>query len=156
MQIFKLFGSIVLTVGTGALAGWITAGESSSTWYQELDKPWFNPPPAVFAPVWTALYILMGIAFFLVWQRPKTASRQRAIYLFLFQLLLNFIWNPIFFKSHNLLLAVIDIILLLFFIVATIVAFHKISRAAAWLLVPYLLWVCFATVLTVTIWMGNT
>jgi tryptophan-rich sensory protein len=151
----KLILSILITLATGSIAGWLTAGESSGEWYQQLNKPWFNPPGYVFGPVWTTLYILMGIALFLVWKQPKTSQRNKATGMFAVQLIFNFFWSLIFFKMHNLTLALIEIIVLWVCILMTIFMFGRLSKAAAWLMVPYISWVSFATILTSTIWMLN-
>lgn len=151
----KLILSILITLATGSIAGWLTAGESSGEWYQQLNKPWFNPPGYVFGPVWTTLYILMGIALFLVWKQPKTPQRNKATGMFAVQLILNFFWSLIFFKMHNLTLALVEIIVLWVCILITIFMFGRLSKAAAWLMVPYISWVSFATILTSTIWMLN-
>ncbi|MCP9749411.1 TspO/MBR family protein [Ferruginibacter sp. HRS2-29] len=153
--IFKLIISIAIPLAVGAVSGYLTM-ESVQTWYTTLNKPSFNPPNGIFAPVWTTLYIMMGIACFLVWKKdfPQPAKR-RALIFYSIQLLLNFLWSFIFFYLHEKGAALAEIILLWIFILLTIISFGKISKPAAWLLVPYILWVSFATVLTYSIWNLN-
>lgn len=151
----KLIISLVLTIGTGALAGYITAGESSGEWFRNLDKPSYNPPSWVFSPVWTTLYILMGIAFYLVWKKPHSRDRTMALTIFLVQLLLNFLWSILFFSFHSPGLALLDIVVLWIGILVTIFSFARLSRPAAWLLVPYIAWVSFATILNWDIYRLN-
>ncbi|HEX6462095.1 MAG TPA: TspO/MBR family protein [Candidatus Saccharimonadales bacterium] len=148
----KLIIMILLPPTVGALGSLITFNEISG-WYAELTKPAFNPPSWLFGPVWTLLYILMGIAAFLVWRRP--GDHGLALSVFATQLTLNLAWSFIFFGAHLLLAAFVEILLLLAVIIWTIVVFARISRIAAWLLVPYLLWVSFATVLTASIYFLN-
>lgn len=118
------------------------------TWYATLNKPFFAPPNWLFGPAWTLLYFLMGVAFYLIWkQNAKSKKVQVAKKLFLAQLFFNFIWSPIFFGLRSPLLGLITIIILWTLIVATIFKFHPLSKWAAYLLIPYLLWVTFATTL---------
>jgi len=121
-------------------------------WYAGLVKPSFNPPGWIFGPVWTALYAMMGVAAWLVYDKGfKRPEVRKALTVFAVQLVLNTLWSIVFFGAHQILGAVIVIILLWAMILWTILLFRKISKAAAWLLVPYILWVSFATILTVTI-----
>lgn len=126
---------------------------SIQTWYTGLPKPALNPPAWIFAPVWITLFALMGIAAFLVWK--KGANRKNikiALFIFIVQLVLNALWSMIFFGLHNPGLAFIDLIFLWFAILATIFSFAKIFKSAAWLLIPYILWVSFAGYLNYSIW----
>ncbi len=126
------------------------------SWYNTLNKPFFNPPSWVFAPAWTILYILMAISFYLVWRKGLKIKKVReATAVFFVQLALNLIWSPIFFGAHNILLALVVIILMLFYIVKTIRLFLKIDKTAAYLLYPYLAWVSFATILNFSVWLLN-
>ena len=150
----KLFLSLLITLAVGGIAGYATA-TAIDTWYVSLNKPSFNPPNYLFAPVWTVLYIFMGIALYLIWKLPETKKRDNAMIIFFVQLCLNFCWSLIFFNMQEIGLALIDIILLLFGIIASIAAFKPLSKTAAWLLFPYLLWVSFATVLNYAIWQLN-
>lgn len=126
------------------------------TWYAVLEKPAFNPPSWVFGPVWTTLYTLMGIAAWLVWQAGFDRRAVKvALALFIVQFALNLAWTPAFFGLESPLLGLAVIVPLWVAIVATILGFSRIDRRAAALLVPYLAWVSFATVLNYTIWTLN-
>lgn len=126
------------------------------TWYAGLVKPALNPPGWVFGPVWTLLYALMGIAAFLVWKRGwKRKEVKVALGVFGAQLVANALWSIIFFAGHNPFYALIDIVLMWVLIVATIFVFYRISKPAAYLLVPYLAWVSFATYLNYMIYVLN-
>ena len=123
-----------------------------STWYTTLIKPSFSPPNWLFGPVWILLYFLMGVAAYLVWEKGwKRKPVRTALNFFFIQLVLNFLWSVLFFGLHSPILGLMDIILLLVFIVMTIWQFKKISPTAAYLLIPYLLWVSFATLLNFSI-----
>ncbi|MBK6634550.1 MAG: tryptophan-rich sensory protein [Chitinophagaceae bacterium] len=151
----KLFISILVPLLVGAVAGLFTSSGVNG-WYAVANKPWFNPPNWIFAPVWTLLYILMGIAFFLVWKASADKNvKQTAMILFSIQLILNFFWSFIFFKLQQPGWAFAEIILMWVMILLTILWFGKISAMAAWLLVPYICWVSFATVLNYSIWKLN-
>lgn len=122
------------------------------SWYNFLNKPSFSPPNWVFGPVWTTLYFMMGVAAFLIWKKSfKKKPVTEALTYFLIQLFLNFIWSFLFFGLRSPLLGLIDIIVLWVFILVTMIKFFKLSKPAAYLLVPYLLWVSFATVLNLFI-----
>ncbi len=145
--VVRLALAILICESVGIL-GALTTSTGQSPWYQQLQKPSFTPPGWVFAPVWTTLYAMMGLAAFLVW---RSGIRHRpvrvALALFGTQLLLNAIWTPIFFGQQSLVGGLVVIVLLLIAIVATIAAFWTVSRPAAALLVPYLAWTGYATVL---------
>lgn len=151
-----LLGFVVLCQaagGAGALA--MATAPSEDAWYQALVKPAWNPPSFVFAPVWTTLYALMGIAAYLAWRRWPLPQARRALALFGVQLIANVAWSWIFFRWHEPGLATLEIGALWILILAWLVASARLSRAAAWLIVPYLLWVSFAAVLTFWIWRAN-
>jgi translocator protein len=151
----KLFISILIPVLVGAISGFFTQSGVDG-WYAAASKPSFNPPNWIFAPVWTTLYILMGIALFLVWRADADKTvKQTAIILFTVQLTLNFFWSIIFFKLQQPGWAFAEIILMWVMILFTILWFGKISSTAAWLLVPYISWVSFASVLNYCIWRLN-
>jgi len=138
--------------------GWIGSlfTDSTSGWYQQLNKPFFNPPGWVFAPIWTALYIMMGISAFLIWQMGLSERKVKiALIFFTVQLLLNAIWTPLFFGLQSPFAAFVDIIFLWLAILITIVLFYKLYKAAALFLVPYILWVTFAAVLNFSIMIMN-
>ena len=142
-------------MGVGGLSGLATSS-SVRDWYPALAKPSFNPPPEIFGPVWTVLYVLMGIALYLVWrqgwQRPEVRV---AVLLFAAQLVLNGLWSLFFFGMRAPGLALIDIGLLWVLLVATVIAFWRVARPAGMLLVPYLAWVSFAALLNGSIWWLN-
>lgn len=186
---FKLIISLIIPQLAGGLGSFFTIG-SVKDWYPVLVKPAFNPPAWVFGPVWTTLFALMGISLFLIWKSdPSVAPRERrrGIVLFFIQLVLNTLWSIIFFGStsltinglNNIGVALVEIVFLWLAILATIIAFAKISppshkateghsppsssiwttaghgKPAAWLLVPYILWVSFAAYLNYAIWVLN-
>ena len=151
----KLFISFVICLSVGAVSGLLTASEIIS-WYATLNKPSFNPPNSIFSPVWTTLYIFMAISLWLVWRKNIPISIKRnAILIFAIQLILNFFWSIIFFSLHQPLFAFIEIIFLWIFILLSIIKFRPISKPASNLLIPYLLWVSFASVLNFAIWRLN-
>ena len=144
--ILKLLVSIILPLSLGAIAGMFTA-QSVPEWYAGLNKPSFNPPNWIFGPVWTTLYILMGISLFLIWKQDASRERNLAIFIFLLQLLLNFVWSFIFFYFNMIGFALVEIILLWISIVTMLILFYKIKPIASYINIPYLLWVTFAAVL---------
>lgn len=144
MSILRLILCIALCLGIGALGSIVTASEIP-TWYASLNKPAWTPPPAVFPVVWTILYVLMGIALWLLWQAAPSVQRGAALGWFALQLAFNAIWTPVFFGMHAPLTGLIVIVALLIAIAMTIWRAWPVSRAAAWLLVPYLVWVAYAT-----------
>jgi translocator protein len=151
----KLFIAILIPLLVGGTASFFTASGVDG-WYAVANKPWFNPPNWIFAPVWTTLYIMIGIALFLVWKSDADKSiKQTAIILFAVQLTLNFFWSLIFFKMQQPGWAFAEIIVMWLMILLTIIWFGKISSTAAWLLVPYICWVSFASVLNYAIWKLN-
>lgn len=150
-----LFGFIVISQAAG-VAGSIFTAPAIPGWYAALAKPELVPPSWVFAPVWTTLFIFMGIAAFIVWRAGFRKRQVRvALGVFFVQLLLNMLWSILFFGLQSPALALTEILVLWVAILTTIVVFAKLSRTAALLLVPYLLWVSFATYLNFAIWMLN-
>lgn len=145
----KLIVSIVLPLCIGFLGSALTF-PSISTWYVTLNKPFFSPPNYVFGPVWTVLYILMGISLYLLWTAKKK-EKNKAIKLFLIQLVLNLFWSVIFFGLHNVQLAFFEIMALWIFILLAIRQSLLISKPAAYLLYPYIVWVSFASILNLFI-----
>lgn len=152
---------LVLSIAVCSLAGIIGSfftASSVSAWYPALSKPFFNPPSWVFGPVWTILYIIMGVSLYLVWnqkEKAKQDGKTAALSFFGIQLCLNSLWSVIFFGLKSPLFAFAEIILLWASIAFTIILFRKISKPAAWLLVPYILWVSFAAVLNFSIYLLN-
>lgn len=147
--------NIAIPLAIGALGAFFTAS-SVTTWYTTLNKPSFNPPNAIFAPMWTCLYILMGTAAYLVWQKRdqiKNFPRTTAIYLI--QLILNLMWSFIFFYAHEIGIALVETIFLLLAVIVNAIVFYKIDKAAGLLFIPYILWVGFAAVLTYNIFILN-
>lgn len=143
---------LAVTFLVAGVGGWVTA-PAVRNWYPSLVKPSWTPPSWVFGPVWTVLYALMAVAAWLVWRKAGWCG---ALGMFAVQLALNAAWSPLFFGLHRIGLALADIALLWIAIIATLVAFAKQSPLAAWLLVPYLLWVSFATALNFTLWRLNS
>jgi benzodiazapine receptor len=147
--------SIVACLAAGAI-GSIFTRQAIPTWYATLDKPVFNPPNWLFSPVWTLLYILMGIAAFLVWRKGLENKQVRiALIVFLVQLVLNALWSVAFFGLESPLYGLIVIVALWLAILVTVLRFYRISLTASVLLWPYLLWVSFAAVLNSSIWLLN-
>jgi tryptophan-rich sensory protein len=145
-QIGKLIASLLLPLGIGGVAGMFTT-EAIPGWYASLNQPSFNPPNWVFGPVWTTLYIILGISLFLIWQLPASKERNLAILVFMVQLVLNSCWSFFFFHFKMIGLALVDIFALWIMIIFMQVRFYKIKPLPAYLNIPYLLWVSFATVL---------
>ncbi len=148
-RIITLIACIALPLIIGGISGFLTVSEISG-WYTGLKKPSFNPPNYLFGPVWTVLYLLMGISLFLVLE-AKVISKGKALTFFFVQLTLNFFWSIIFFKAHQVAMALADIAALWLCILMMIVTFYRISRVAGLLQIPYLLWVSFATLLNASI-----
>jgi translocator protein len=153
INFFKFIPSIVICQLAGIIGSFFTVS-SVSTWYVTLNKPFFNPPHWLFGPVWITLYLLMGISLYLIWNNDGKDSKS-ALIVFSIQLGLNTLWSLLFFGLKNPLLAFIEIILLWLFIVLTILFFYQKSKTASFLLIPYLLWVSFASVLNFSIFYLN-
>src|SRR4030043_1667218 len=151
IKIFKLAVSILVCQGAGIIGSFFTL-PAISTWYTTLNKPSFNPPNWIFAPVWTLLYLSMGIGAFLIWEKGFKKKEVRiALLIFALQLALNIKWSFLFFGLKSPSLAFVEIIFLWLAIAATIWAFYKISKPAGLILIPYLIWVTLATVLNFSI-----
>lgn len=155
----KLFISLALPQLAGLIGSLFTTS-SIPSWYATLQRPALSPPNWVFGPVWTTLFVLMGVAFYLVWKKwtilPWSKREQRqALFVFSAQLVLNTLWSIIFFGLQSPGGALIEIVFLWLAIVVTMYTFAKVSKPAAWLLVPYLLWVSFASYLNYAIWSLN-
>jgi len=148
--------AILMAEGVG-LIGSIFTMPSINTWYASLLKPSFNPPNWIFGPVWTVLFLMMGVSLALIIISGRNSAYfWPAVIAFIFQLALNILWSFVFFYLHNPLYGFIEILFLLLGIALTIFYFYKINHAAAWLLAPYILWVCFAAILTASIWRLNS
>ena len=151
----KLILSILLPQVAGGLGGFLM-GSSVSDWYLELQKSVITPPDWVFGPVWVTLYLLMGIAAYLVWKRVNVdRSAKKAMNIYWIHLALNASWTPIFFGLQNIFLALVNIVILWILILILIFKFYKIKKTASYLLIPYILWVSIATYLNYTIWILN-
>jgi len=154
-DILKLVISLLVCQGAGFL-GSLATTNSIPNWYKNLVKPSFTPPSWVFGPAWITLYVMMGIALFLVWRRGAAAPGVKAaLILFFVQLALNSLWSVLFFGLHQPFWAFVEIVVLWVFILLTLIAFWRISLPAGLLLVPYLLWVTFASALNFSIWRLN-
>ncbi|MDD5731876.1 MAG: tryptophan-rich sensory protein [Patescibacteria group bacterium] len=151
----KLIASLVICQIAGFI-GAIFTTPAVTTWYTTLNKPFFNPPSSIFAPVWTVLFIAMGIALFLVWTKTEHAKEKKlAILLFSIQLAFNVLWSVVFFGLHSPFIGILVILILLALIIATTIKFYKLSEIAGMLMVPYALWVGFATVLNIAVFILN-
>ena len=147
--------SVLIALAAGAIGGWATAS-SVTTWYVGLNKPSFNPPNFLFAPVWTTLYVLMALAAWRVWRGPSHGGARRgALVLYVVQLMLNLAWSLIFFGARQPGWALIEVAALLTAVVATAAAFWRLDRPAGLMLVPYAAWVSFASLLNFEIWRLN-
>jgi len=153
-DVLKLAASILLCQMAGFLGSLFTT-PAIPTWYPTLNKPFFTPPDWIFGPVWITLYLMMGISLFLVWQRADHPKRNRAIFFFFVQLILNILWSAAFFGLRSPFLGLMDILLLWIAILLTTQIFFKISKLAGALLIPYLLWVSFAALLNFSLWVLN-
>jgi benzodiazapine receptor len=153
VDIKKLIISII-GVQLAGIIGSVFTSSSITSWYATINKPSFNPPNWIFGPVWTILYLMMGISFYLIWVNYDKKSKN-AVIIFGVQLLLNTLWSILFFGLQSPLFAFIEIIILWIAILVTIILFYKVSKKAAILLVPYILWVSFAAVLNFSIWLIN-
>lgn len=145
-SVTKLIISLTLPLAVGAIAGIFTA-KAVPNWYATLNQPSFNPPNWLFGPVWTTLYIIMGISLYMVWILPTGKERNMALLAFGVQLALNFGWSFFFFYFKAIGFALIEIVVLWMSIVGMIVLFNKVKPIAAYMNIPYLLWVSFATIL---------
>jgi benzodiazapine receptor len=156
--VLQIVCAVFVCLTLGGLSGIVTVSEIKN-WYSQLIKPSFNPPNWLFGPAWTTLYTFMGIAFGLVMHRlleqNKSLVNSKSVRYFVIQYLLNLAWSTIFFTFHQIELAFIEMCLLLFFIFRTTIAFYQVNKIASFLLIPYIVWVSFATLLTASIWYLN-
>jgi len=152
---WKFSIAILLCESVGIISG-LLASANNNVWFDSLIKPTWNPPAYLFGPVWTTLYLFMGISLALIWKNKATEIKKRnAYFLFAIQLFLNFWWSIFFFHFHSPTLALVDIVLMIITILLTIFSFSSFSKTASWLLVPYIAWVSFATILNFSIWNLN-
>ena len=177
-NLLRLVVSIIICELAGVIGSFFTVSQISG-WYGALNKPAFNPPAWIFAPVWTTIFILMGVSLYLVWtnkwlpvnkinlknKKPWNKlsvkflsgswKQLNIILIFAIQLVLNILWSLIFFGAHSAGVAFFELIMLWFAIIFTIVNFYRVSKLAAWLMLPYILWVSFAGFLNFFIWVLN-
>ena len=154
-EILKLLVSVAICQAAGAL-GSVATGPSIATWYATLKKPWFTPPNWVFAPVWLTLFVLIGIAVFLVWRQGMSNRQVKvALAVFAVQLILNVLWSIAFFGLKSPLAGLVVIVILWVAILMTLLRFFRISRSAGLLLLPYIAWVSIAAVLNTSILILN-
>jgi tryptophan-rich sensory protein len=152
-QALGLFGWLLLTFAAAAVGA--VASADAGAFYSQLARPSWAPPGWLFAPVWTVLYLLMGVAAWIVWRKHGVEGGRTALALFVIQLAANALWTWLFFVWHQGALAFAEILLLWCLIVATVVSFWQLSALAAALLLPYLVWVSFAAALTLSTWTLN-
>lgn len=159
METMRIFAMIIfpLLMIIGGSLGAIITRKQIPLWYSKLNKSKLNPPNWVFGPAWTILYILIGIAGFLVWDINQEISEiHREQWLVYFaQILLNFIWTPVFFYFHQTLLAFLIVLIMDILVFMNIILFNKVQTTASYLLIPYLLWICFASFLNFQVWRLN-
>lgn len=153
----RIVGALVAVLITlcAGLIGNLLGADAITTWYAGLDKPSWNPPNWIFGPVWTLLYVLMGIAVYLVWECTKDSSRRAALVVYGVQLGLNALWSILFFTFKQPALAFGEIVIMWIAIVATIILFWRVRPPAGVLLLPYIAWVIFASVLNFAVWQLN-
>lgn len=151
-----LLGACILFCELTGFISSLISNTRDNAWFDSLAKPEWNPPGFVFGPVWTLLYLLMGVALWTVWfDKPDGKSKAPAITVFVLQLLCNFLWSIFFFRMQSPFAALVDIMVLIVLIIATMLLFARHSKIAAYLLIPYLLWVLFAAMLNWSIWQMN-
>tara|TARA_B100000003_G_C10759280_1_gene302322 strand:- start:130 stop:600 length:471 start_codon:yes stop_codon:yes gene_type:complete len=151
----KFLSFIIFAVVTysASFIGGIATISSKEPWYSSLIKSGLNPPDWVFAPVWTTLYLFMTIAIWSAWH--KNYKNLNLVFIYLIHLFFNTTWSIVFFVFHNILLALVNLIVLILFIVILIIKFKEVSRLSYYLMIPYLLWCCYALVLNSTLWYLN-
>lgn len=153
-KIIKLTISLIIPLLIGFLGSFFTTS-SVNSWYTTINKPFFNPPNWIFAPVWTVLFILIGLSFYYVWINNFDNQKYKVISIYYAQLFLNLLWSILFFGMRSPLFSLIEIIILCVVIVFNILIFYKVSKKAGLLLLPYLFWVIFASFLNFSIYMLN-
>lgn len=149
-KFLKFIISITITILIGLL-GSVATASSVKTWYLTINKPPFTPPNWLFGPVWTLLFILMGISFYIVWNKSYSTNTRFAFFAFFIQLVLNLLWSVFFFGLRNPWLAFFEIVFLWLLIIINIRLFYRLSKVSGYLLIPYLLWVSFASILNLSI-----
>ena len=152
--ITALFICLLLPLAIGGISGYATAS-GIHDWYITLHKPSFNPPNYLFGPVWTLLYLLMGVSLFIIWRSNQGRKRNEALKIFAIQITFNFLWSFLFFRFNLVGVAFMDILVIWFSIVLMIFIFRRVNKIAAYLQIPYLLWVTYGTTLNGAIWLLN-
>lgn len=152
----RSIAGLILWIAISLAAGLVGSRFLPGEWYASLVKPSWNPPSSVFAPVWSTLYVLMGVSAWLVWRTAGFAGAPGALALFFGQLILNALWSYLFFGVHRPGVALVDILALWLLILATTIAFWRVSVPAGILLLPYLCWVGFASALNLQLWRLNS
>ena len=150
-----LVAFLAISFGVAAL-GSLSTIQNVDGWYATAEKASWNPPNAIFGPVWTLLYALMSVAAWLVWRERKRVDVRPALTVYVVQLVLNAAWTPIFFGAHQLGWALVEIVALWTAVLLTLLSFRGVSKTASWLFVPYLAWVTFAAFLNFTLWRMNS
>ena len=153
-RFFQLLACILLTMSIGGLSGYATL-DGVTGWYRTLNKPSFNPPNYLFGPVWSLLYLLMGVSLFMILKAEKSPARSKAIAAFTIQIVLNFFWSIIFFMFHAVGMALTEIVLMWVAILWMIVALYRVNKPASLIQIPYIAWVSFATILNAAIFHLN-
>ena len=153
-RFFQILACILLTMSIGGLSGYATL-DGVTGWYTTLHKPSFNPPNYLFGPVWSLLYLLMGVSLSLILRAESSPTRSKAIATFAIQLILNFFWSIIFFRFHAVGIALVEIVLMWLAILAMIVISYRVNKPASLLQIPYICWVSFATLLNAAIYYLN-
>lgn len=151
----KKFSDFILWLLISALVAWFGAQFNTGQWYTTISKPTWTPPGWLFGPVWTMLYIMMATAAFLVWRATQRTFKNKTIQLYLIKMLFNASWSWVFFGLHQIGWAVANIVILLILIIIVSMKFYRINKTAGYLMLPYLLWVSFATILNFNIWLLN-
>lgn len=149
----KLLISFVIAFLPGIIGSVFTFSKIT-TWYANINKPFFTPPNFIFGPVWTILYITLGISLYLIWNKVGTL-KNKFILIFFVQLILNALWTILFFGFNYLLLSYVEILILIIFVIINIFTFYKISKLSSLMLLPYLIWISFASFLTLFVFLLN-
>ena len=144
----SLFLILLITFIPSAIGGLVTS-YFKEPWYSLLNKPIFNPPDWVFGPVWTILYLMMTISIWLYWHSKN--KEMNTVYIYFIHLVFNTTWSITFFVFHNMLLALVVLIILIAFIINLILKFRRVKKVSAYLMIPYLLWCCFALILNISL-----
>lgn len=151
VDISGLIGWLLLS----AVIAWFGSQFAADNWYLELNKPGWTPPGWIFGPVWTILYILMAVAAWLIWRNDRKITGKLSLKIYLIKMVCNGLWSYLFFGLHQIGLAFLDIIVLLVLLIWVIILFYKEKKSAGIILIPYLIWVSFASVLNLSIWLLN-